>query len=137
MKKENGFLMGDVAFAIMIVFMTVGVIGTSITIIYNIQITSQISSIATMYGIQVLEEIDRRDYEEIEELEYIQNRENFCNECRKKFNIPDEIKIEINIEKDMNQKTENTVKKLSLTLKMDIAKKSEEIKFNKLKVKEL
>ena len=137
LKQEKGFGMGDIALAIIIIVMFIGVIGGGIVTVYNIQTTTKMSSIATLYGIQVLEEIDRIDYEDVEKLvEQVEN-ERFCTECVNKFGIPSGINLELNVETPTPDESNNTIKNINLKITVDIANRVETIRLNNIKVKEL
>ena len=137
LKQEKGFGMGDIAVAIIVIFMFIGVIGGGIITIYNIQTTTKMSSIATLYGIQILEEIDRIDYEDVAILNNQVENEKFCTTCIDKFKIPSGINIELNVETPTPDNSNNTIKNINLKITANIANRVETIRLNNIKVKEL
>ena len=65
LKSNKGFTMQDVIIAIAILTLFAGTIAGSYLAIYKIQAETQITAVATLYGIQILENIDRIAYEDV------------------------------------------------------------------------
>ena len=79
-KSESGFTFTDLAIAIFIIMLFTGTIGTIMYQITEVKLSTQLSAEATVCAIQILEDIDKTDYD------LIQN--GMENSYRTKFQIP-------------------------------------------------
>lgn len=79
LKSNQGFTMQDVIIGLVILTMFAGTIAGSYLAIYKVQAQTQATAVASLYGVQILENIDRISYEQVtDELEdtYRQNLRN-------------------------------------------------------------
>ena len=88
-KSENGFTFTDLAIAIFVIMIFAGTIGTILYQITELKLSTRLSAEATVCAIQILEDIDRTDYE------LIQN--GMENDYKNKFQIPDGFALKINV----------------------------------------
>lgn len=126
LKSNKGFTMQDVIIAIAILTVFAGTIAGSYLAIYKIQAETQITAVATLYGIQILENIDRIAYEDVKnEME---------DTYKQAYGISDQIDLKIEVSQ---YDSENTIKMIKLTLSYEISGNTENLVLEKLKVKEL
>lgn len=84
------------------------------------------TAVATLYGIQILENIDRIAYEDVNnEME---------NTYRQAYDISEKVGLEIQVSQYDDK---DTLKLVKLTLTYEIAGNTEELVLEKLKVKEI
>ena len=65
LKSNKGFTMQDVIIGMVILTVFAGTIAGSYLAIYKIQAETQMTAVASLYGIQILENIDRIAYEDV------------------------------------------------------------------------
>ena len=65
LKSNQGFTMQDLAVAIIILILFAGTIGGIYVSILTVQAETKIDAIVTVYAMQILEDIDRIDYEDV------------------------------------------------------------------------
>ena len=126
LKSNKGFTMQDVIIAIAILTLFAGTIAGSYLAIYKIQAETQITAVATLYGIQILENIDRIAYEDV--------KNGMEDTYKQAYGISDQMSIRIEVSQ---YDSENTIKMVKLTLSYQVAGNKEDLVLEKLKVKEL
>ena len=126
LKSNKGFTMQDVIIAIAILTLFAGTIAGSYLAIYKIQAQTQMTAVASLYGIQILENIDRIAYEDV-----INGMEDTYKQA---YGISDQMGLKIEVSQ---YDDENTLKMIKLTLTYEIAGNTEELVLEKLKVKEI
>ena len=126
LKSNKGFTMQDVIIAIAILTLFAGTIAGSYLAIYKIQAETQITAVATLYGIQILENIDRIAYEDV--------KNGMEDTYKQAYGISDQMDLRIEVSQ---YNSENTIKMVKLTLSYQVAGNTEDLVLEKLKVKEL
>ena len=126
LKSNKGFTMQDVIIAIAILTLFAGTIAGSYLAIYKIQAETQITAVATLYGIQILENIDRIAYEDVKNV--------MEDTYKQAYGISDQMDLRIEVSQ---YNSENTIKMVKLTLSYQVAGNKEDLVLEKLKVKEL
>ncbi len=126
LKSNKGFTMQDVIIAIAILTLFAGTIAGSYLAIYKIQAETQITAVATLYGIQILENIDRIAYEDV--------KNGMEDTYKQAYGISDQMGLRIEVSQ---YDSENTIKMVKLTLSYQVAGNKEDLVLEKLKVKEL
>lgn len=126
LKSNKGFTMQDVIIAIAILTLFAGTIAGSYLAIYKIQAETQITAVATLYGIQILENIDRIAYEDV--------KNGMEDTYKQAYGISDQMGLRIEVSQ---YDSENTIKMVKLTLSYQVAGNTEDLVLEKLKVKEL
>ena len=126
LKSNKGFTMQDVIIAIAILTLFAGTIAGSYLAIYKIQAETQITAVATLYGIQILENIDRIAYEDL--------KNGMEDTYKQAYGISDQMGLRIEVSQ---YDSENTIKMVKLTLSYQVAGNKEDLVLEKLKVKEL
>ena len=126
LKSNKGFTMQDVIIAIAILTLFAGTIAGSYLAIYKIQAETQITAVATLYGIQILENIDRIAYEDV--------KNGMEDTYKQAYGISDQMGLRIEVSQ---YDSENTIKMVKLTLSYQVAGNKEDLALEKLKVKEL
>lgn len=125
-KSNKGFTIQDVAIAIVVLVLFAGVIAGSYLSIYRIQVQTKLTAVASIYGIQIMENIQKISYDEV-----VPNMED---KYRSQYQIPDAMGLEIEvIQHDLN----NQIKDIKLTVSYTASGKTENIVLQELKVKEL
>ena len=126
LKSNKGFTMQDVIIAIAILTLFAGTIAGSYLAIYKIQAETQITAVATLYGIQILANIDRIAYEDV--------KNGMEDTYKQAYGISDQMGLRIEVSQ---YDSENTIKMVKLTLSYQVAGNKEDLVLEKLKVKEL
>lgn len=126
LKSNKGFTMQDVIIGMVILTVFAGTIAGSYLAIYKIQAQTQMTAVASLYGIQILENIDRIAYEDV-----INGMEDTYKQA---YDISDKMDLKIEVSP---YDTEDTLKMIRLTLTYEIAGNTEELVLEKLKVKEI
>ena len=126
LRSNKGFTMQDVIIGIVILTVFAGTIAGSYLAIYKIQAETQMTAVSSLYGIQILENIDRISYDDV--------KNGMEDAYRKAYGISDKVGLNIEVSQ---YDTEDTLKMIKLTLTYQIAGNTEELVLEKLKVKEL
>ena len=126
LKSNKGFTMQDVIIGMVILTVFAGTIAGSYLAIYKIQAETQMTAVASLYGIQILENIDRIAYEDV--------KNGMEDNYKQAYNISDKMDLKIEVSP---YGTEDTLKMIRLTLTYEIAGNTEELVLEKLKVKEI
>lgn len=127
-KMENGFTFTDLAIAIFIIMIFAGTIGTILYQITEIKLSTQLSAEATAYAIQILEDIDKTDYE------LIQN--GMEDSYKTKFEIPNGFALKINVSDSSKTVGGEPVKRIELSIKYEFKGREEELTISRQKVRE-
>lgn len=130
LKSNKGFTMQDLAIAVIIIILFAGTIGGSYIAIFKVQGETQLSAVATLYAIQIMENIDKIAYDEV-----ITGMEtNYRNNNNPNINVPDAMGLTIKADK---YNEEDTIKMVTLTITYGFTGSKEELVLEKIKVKEL
>ncbi len=133
LKSNRGFTIQDLVFAIMILMIFIGVIAGMYISVYRMQADTQIDSIATIYGIKMLEYIDKISFDEVTE----SNKFKLINKMKEDFSIPDKFNVTLDIQKYTPEwYNKDYVRKVTLSIKYLTGDTESELKFNRIKVKE-
>lgn len=128
LKSNNGFTIQDVVIGLVILTMFAGLIGSIFVAIYKVQSETKLTASASLYGIQILENIDKISYEEVVEGKEMEDK------FRQTFQIPEAMQLNLKV---TPKNEEDTMKIVELTINYNFAGETETILFQKLKVKEL
>ena len=126
LKSNKGFTMQDVIIGMVILTVFAGTIAGSYLAIYKIQAQTQMTAVASLYGIQILENIDRIAYEDV--------KNGMEDTYKQAYDISDKMDLKIEVSP---YDTEDTLKMVKLTFTYQIAGNTEELVLEKLKVKEI
>ena len=127
-KSESGFTFTDLAIAIFIIMLFTGTIGTIMQQITEVKLSTQLSAEATVCAIQILEDIDKTDYD------LIQN--GMENLYRTKFQIPSGFAIRIDVIDSAYTIAGQPTKRVELRIKYKFKGRDEELAITRYKVKE-
>lgn len=126
LKSNRGFTMQDVIIGMVILTVFAGTIAASYLAIYKMQAETQMTAVASLYGIQILENIDRIAYEDV--------KNGMEDTYKQAYDISDKIELKIQV----SQYDERDIlKMIKLTLTYEISGNKEELVLEKLKVKEI
>ena len=126
LKSNKGFTMQDVVLGMIILTIFAGTIAGTYLTIYKIQAETQMTAVASLYGIQILENIDRIAYEDV--------KNGMEDSYKQAYGISDKMALKIEVSQ---YNEEDTMKMIKLTLTYEIAGNTEELVLEKLKVKEI
>lgn len=127
-KSENGFTFTDLAIAIFVIMIFAGTIGTILYQITEVKLSTQLSAEATVYAIQILEDIDKKDYE------LVQN--GMEDEYKSKFQIPNGFALKINVTDSSKTVGGEPTKSVELRIKYQFKGRDEELVITRQKVRE-
>lgn len=127
-KSESGFTFTDLAIAIFIIMLFTGTIGAIMYQITEVKLSTQLSAEATVCAIQILEDIDKTDYD------LIQN--GMENSYRTKFQIPSGFAIRIDVIDSAYTIAGQPTKRVELRIKYKFKGRDEELAITRYKVKE-
>lgn len=125
LKSNKGFTMQDVIVAMVILALFTSTIGGCLTLIYRIQSETKITTAATSYAIKIIENIDKIGYDEVKN----GMEENY----KSTYSIPSKMNLIIKVDP---YGTDNTVKKVELTISYEFAGKTRSLIIEKFKAKE-
>ena len=125
LKSNKAFTMQDliVAFTILLLFTTV--ICGVVVAIYRVQAETKLNSIATLYAIQIMENIQRISYDEV------QNGD--LRNWRADYDIPDRMSLNLEVEP---YGEDDIIKNVKLTISYEFSGKTETITLEEFKAKE-
>lgn len=126
--SEGGFTLTDLAIAIFVIMIFAGTIGTILYQITEVKLSTQLSAEATVCAIQILEDIDKTDYE------LIQN--GMENSYRTKFQIPSGFAVKIDVIDSAYTIGGKPTKRVELRIKYEFKGRDEELTITRYKVKE-
>lgn len=127
-KSENGFTFTDLAIAIFVIMIFTGTIGFMLYQITEVKLSTQLSAEATVCAIQILEDIDRTDYEQI--------KNGMEETYRNKFQIPAGFDLKIDVSDSSKTVGGEPTKKVELRIKYQFKGRDEELVITRLKVRE-
>lgn len=125
LKTNKGFTIQDVVIAIIVLVLFAGVVGGFYTSIYKVQSQTKLDAMAISYGIQILENIDKISYEQVNSSQLTRWRNEYG------INGMD-VKLETS-----QYNSEDTIKKVKLTISYEFAGNTQTILLEKYKAKEL
>lgn len=129
-KSNKAFTMYDLVVALTIFTIFSAIIGSLIVSTYKIQITTEIDEIVTLYAIEVLEYIDKIGFDDV--------TNELSNTLPQQFNLPEGIKLEINVTNyNPNNEEQTYIKQVNVKLKYNYIKEEKNLVFNRLKIKEV
>lgn len=125
-KSNKGFTIQDIIVAMTVLVLFTGIIGGSIVAIYKVQAETKLSSSATLYAIQIIENIDKISYDDV--------KDGDLRTWRTDYGIPDIMNLDL----DVSAYNENdTIKIVKLTISYEFSGKTQTLVLEKLKVKEV
>lgn len=125
-KSNNGFTIQDIIIAMTILVLFTSIIGGTLVSIYKIQAETKLSSAATLYSIQIIENIDKISYDEVINGD--------LRTWRTDYGIPEIMNIDLNV----SQYNENdTIKFVKLTISYEFSGETQTLVLEKLKTKEI
>lgn len=125
-KSNKGFTIQDIIVAMTVLVLFTGIIGGSIVAIYKVQAETKLSSSATLYAIQIIENIDKISYDDV--------KDGDLRTWRTDYGIPDIMNLDL----DVSAYNENdTIKFVKLTISYEFSGKTQTLVLEKLKVKEI
>lgn len=130
-KSQKGFTIQDLAIALLIITLFIGLISTLMFNVYKINIKSELTSQMVMYSVQILEDIDKISYEEV--------TSELSNSYNSKFSIPEGFEIDINVSNyaDGLTNVQDLIKIVDLNISYNYLGEKEEFKVTRLKIKEI
>lgn len=126
LKSDKGFTMQDVIIGIVVLIAFAGTIASSYLAIYKVQAQTEATAVASLYGIQILEDIDRISYDQV--------KNGMEQGYKQTYGISDGMDLKIEVSQ---YDPDNTIKLVKLTLTYQIAGSQENLVLEKLKVKEI
>ena len=127
-KSENGFTFTDLAIPIFVIMLFPGTIGTILYQITEVKLSTQLSAEATVCAIQILEDIDKKDYDLVEN--------GMEDEYKTKFQIPNGFALQINVTNSSQTVGGQPTKKVELRIKYEFKGRDEELVITRQKVRE-
>ncbi len=129
-KSEKGFTIYDLIVAIIVFSMFATIIGTLIVTTYKVQATTEAEEVATLYVIQIVEYIDKIDFDEV--------TNELSQTLPQKFNIPEAFTVEIQAtDYKPNENTQAYIKNVNVNLSYNFVGEQKNITIKRLKIKEL
>ncbi len=130
LKSNKAFTFQDLAIAIIVICLFVGIITSTFITIYKIQAETKLDSVAMLFAVQIMERVDKLAYNDVSE----ENMSNLIYNMRVDFGIPDKFSINIEIEPD--DITNKLVKSVNVKLGYNFNNKDRGISIKTLKIKE-
>ena len=124
LKSNKGFTIQDVIVAMVILVLFAGTISASFLAIFKIQAETKLTANCTLYGIQILENIDKIGYDEV--------TNGMEQEYKTKYDIPQNINLSLDV-----SPYNTNIKKIKLDITYEFAGHTQTISLEKLKVKEV
>ena len=124
-KSNKAFTMQDLIIAFTILLLFTGLICGTIATIYKVQAETKLTSLATLYGIQIMENIDKISYDEVQNGDL----RNWKND----YGIPDNMSLNLEVE-PYGEK--DVVKHVKLTISYELSGKENNLELEKFKEKE-
>lgn len=126
LKSNKGFTIQDVIIAIVVISIFAATIGGIYLSIYRIQVKTKISSVASLYGIKIIEYIDKVSYEQV--------TSDMLDKYRNELEIPSSIGLQLEVSK---YNEEDTIKKVKLVVSYNLEDEEQNLILEKLKIKEI
>lgn len=127
-KSDCGFTFTDLAIAIFIIMLFAGTMGTILYQITEVKLSTQLSAEVTVCAIQILEDIDKTDYD------LIQN--GMEDSYKNKFQIPAGFALKINVTDSSKKVNGQPTKSVELRIKYQFKGREEELVITRYKVRE-
>ena len=126
LKSNKGFTMQDIIIAMAILVLFAGTIGGIYVAVYKIQCETKLNAVATLYAIQILENIDKISYDEV--------TTGMESNYRSLYNVPDSMNLQLDVSQ---YGTDDVIKIIKLTISYESSGDTEEIVLEKIKVREI
>ena len=140
LKNDKGIVVADALIAILI--MTI-FLGLMITLTYNIYLTANFTkrnSTAVNYGINIMEHIERTDYNNVTEdklIDYIETLGNNVSAGTDGNTLTTPYKVVLDVQNYNetlgNEGKQDVIKKITVTIKYNLGDSEKEVKFEKIK----
>lgn len=130
-KSNNGVTTMDIAIAITILSLFVGVIGNFYYQIVKNNNMIRFNTMAVYYAIKIAEDIDKVAYEDV--------NDDFKENLNVKYGLPENFNATLDIENynENDSSKQDIIKKVNITIKYTFLKEERSYKIEKLKIKEL
>ena len=128
LKSEKGFTMQDLIVAILMFTIFTGIICSTMYKVYELNARVSLSSQMAMYAVQILEDIDKKDYDLVEN--------GMEDEYKTKFQIPNGFALQINVTNSSQTVGGQPTKKVELRIKYEFKGRDEELVITRQKVRE-
>ena len=129
-KSESGFTMQDLIVAIFFVTLFVAVISSLMYSVFKVNTETQFMTLASVYSIQILEDIDKISYDEVDP--------SLADEYVTTFQIPSQFDVQIEVNKyGEEQNLEDLIKIVKLTISYTYSGNTQNITYTRLKIKEI
>lgn len=130
-KSNNGVTTMDIAIAITILSLFVGVIGNFYYQIVKNNNMIRFNTMAVYYAIKIAEDIDKVAYEDV--------NDDFKENLNVKYGLPENFNATLDIENynESDSSKQDIIKKVNITIKYTFLKEERSYKIEKLKIKEL
>lgn len=130
-KSEKGFTIEDLAIAIIVIMVFVGIITTMMYTTYKLNIETDLTSQMASYAVQILEDIDKISYEEV--------TTDLANTYNEKFSIPKSFKIDIQVSNygEGEPNVQDVIKIVDFKISYTLQGKEEQFTVKRLKIKEM
>lgn len=125
-KSNKAFTMQDLAIGIIVLILFAGTIGGSYLSVYKVQADTKLNAVASLYAIQILENINKIDYEQV-----VPGMEEHY---KTEYQIPDSMNLNLEINK---YNEEDTIKKVKLTITYEFSGTTQNLVLEEIKVKEV
>lgn len=130
-KSEKGFTMEDLAIAIIVIMVFVGIITTMMYTTYKLNIETDLTSQMASYAVQILEDIDKISYEEV--------TTDLAKTYNEKFSIPKSFHIDIQVSNygEGEPNVQDIIKIVDLKISYTLQGNEEQFTVTRLKIKEM
>lgn len=125
LKSNKAFTMQDLIVAFTILLLFTSVICGAVVAIYRVQAETKLNSLATLYAIQIMENIQKISYDEV------QNGD--LRNWRADYDIPDRMSLNLEVEP---YGEDDIIKNVKLTISYEFSGKTETITLEEFKAKE-
>lgn len=125
LKSNKAFTMQDLIVAFTILLLFTSVICGAVVAIYRVQAETKLNSLATLYAIQIMENIQKISYDEV------QNGD--LRNWREDYDIPDRMSLNLEVEP---YGEDDIIKNVKLTISYEFSGKTETITLEEFKAKE-
>ena len=130
-KSNKGFTMQDLIIATLIITIFVGLIGTLMYSVYNVNIRTDLTSQMATYAVQILEDIDKISYDEV--------TSELADTYKSKFSIPAgfDLNIEVSNYGEGINNVQDVIKIVNLTISYELTGDVQQYSVQRLKIKEI
>jgi len=140
LKDQKGIIVADALIAILIMTIFLGLI---ITLTYNIYLTANFTkrnSTAVNYGINIIEYIERTDYKDIKEnylIDYVETLGENISAGTDETTLTTPYRVILDIQNyneiEGNERKQDIIKKITVTIKYNLGDSVKEVTFEKVK----